>query len=236
MNLIDCVQEYVEYSGNGKWCEDKVLVSKAILGVLDGATPIDVIEIDNYQTQACWFVNSFGEGFARHKSEQINSVDSFCEELIEQIDKSKISGLQEFNCPCSTAAFLRLYNSRLLISILGDCHVFVFLKDTNVLHFYDNRVDKFSKRTLNISQNNFQTAIEKEKAIREQKINNRICLNTRLFKEYGIITPKSFFENDLTLLKSVNLLREYEMQNKYNNCVKTQDDVSAILLNTTLGE
>ena len=161
-----------------------------------------------------------------------------------------------------------------MISILGDCHVFVFLKDTNVLHFYDNRVDKFSKRTLNISQNNFQTAIEKEKAIREQKINNRICLNkkngffaltlnntwqgsfvesqvpiskirkvlvcsdgfARLFKEYGIITPKSFFENDLTLLKSVNLLREYEMQNKYNNCVKTQDDVSAILLNTTLGE
>ena len=269
MNLIDFTKEYLVSSGNGKWCEDITIINNSLVGVLDGATPIDIIEIDNYQTQACWFVNEFVRNFLNEDYGPINSVNSFCKAIINKIDCSKISEFQDYNYPCCTAAFVRINNKYLLCSIIGDCSIYVRLKNRAVIHFYDDRVDKFSKKTQIISQKDYANMYEKESAIKQQKINNRKHLNNpdgfyaltlcdswydsfvenqiaiadvdsvlicsdgfaRLFKEYNIMSPQAFFNNDISILDGVSLIRNFEKKSLANySCVKKKDDASAILL------
>ena len=270
MRLIDHVSEYIEVTGNGKWCEDKTLIGANMIGVMDGATPIDQIRVDNHPTQACWFVDGFADGFYRQACEPGQSIDSFCEMLIGQMDRTRMNGIEKFNHPCCTAAFLRLEDSSLLISVLGDCHVYVLSKKDKTIRFiYDDRVDVFSEKTRVESNQGFKNALDRDKAVRTQKILNREYLNkpggfyaltldgswkgefvearvplaeadsilmcsdgfARLFKEYGIMTPAEFFAKKLSLLEGAALIRQYENNGeRLNGCVKSKDDVSAVLL------
>lgn len=203
MHLLDYVEEYIESSGNGKWCEDKVLISQYVIGIVDGATPIDSVVIDNNQTQTCWFVNEFANGFIKQTMGAENSIDYLCEQILSQIDRSKIKDTKDYNKPSCVAAFLQLVNKTLLtISILGDCHVYVCLKDGSILHYSDNRIDAFSEATRATSLQHYKNEHERIDAIRKQRINNRKCLNQK--NGYFALTlddnwKGSFFEKRISL-------------------------------------
>jgi len=184
--LVNYIRDYIEISGNGKWCEDKAIICDECVGVLDGATPIDIEKCNNYLTQACWFVSAFENYFLKNIKVTKGVILPCCTLTTSEISR-QYKKERDYNSPCCTAAFVNISSDRkkVLIYLIGDCHVYIETKKGETIHYYDDRVDVFSHKTLEISKNN---KFDRDVLVRNQKILNRNFLNQ----------PNGFYAIDLS--------------------------------------
>ena len=167
------IKEYIEISGNGLWCEDKAIITPTLAGVMDGATPINIEQCLGYPTQACWFVNSFANMMMNQLLTDSDSFFHICTSITSKLS-NQYKQSEPYNSPCSTAAFASQEGDEICIYLIGDCHVYLSLKNSSVTHLSDERVSFFSDKTLLASQAHPNDA---QNAIIKQKIENRKHLN-----------------------------------------------------------
>ena len=157
-------------------CEDGLLLTSNFIGILDGATPIDIYEFKGYETQACWFVNEFINKFSKFSCLK-NDIENICIKICEQLNIEFDLNVEEYNKPISTVVVLELKGNNIVFNHLSDCHSYVRLKTGKTLHFTDERICNIAKKTIHVSIEKYESDKNRKEAIKSQKIKNREMLN-----------------------------------------------------------
>lgn len=187
--------EYLEDSGNGIWNEDRLLMSDNIIGVIDGATPIHKLPYKNYYTIAEWMVDSFVEKFKCYSNKLAHGYKSVCKEIVNELGEDiYINGLQEFDKPCFTSATVSINGMQIECEVIGDCYIYVYLKDGRIVEITDDRVDLYAQKTVKITNEARELNGDVERAIEHQKIENRKMMNVK--GGYWVVGFRGEFEKE----------------------------------------
>ena len=163
---------------NNSWGEDRCFTGRNYWGVIDGATPIDIVARDGFMSQAEWFAHSL-----KTYLEQLDQIDDFaqcCNDFVNSIksDNYILSISDDYNLPSATIAAVTIQNGFLLGYILGDCEIIIHTKKGEYHYFTDDRIAKFSQLTIAEKQNAIKEKNDVNKAMRIQRIKNRNVMNT----------------------------------------------------------
>lgn len=173
------VTESVESQGNGRWSEDRLLVSDRIIGVVDGATPICGRRFCGYSTQAEWLVDCFAKGFERRAAQGETDYPDIAGKVLEELaDSEALKELEEADRPSFTSATVTLKDGALLCQVLGDSAIYVRCRDGRISRITDDRVDAFSSRTTEAVERARAAGENPEEAAKRQKLENIRRRNT----------------------------------------------------------
>ncbi len=164
------------YRSHGEWGEDRTFRGNNYWGVIDGATPIDVIETCGFMSQAEWFADGL-----KHYIESKSYVSDFpkiCLDYSKQKPAAVVFQAEDYNMPSATIAAVTENDGKLNGFVLGDCGITIRTVDGSVHSFTDNRSHKYSDKTLAAKNRAVENGLDTADAIRQQKILNRGEMNT----------------------------------------------------------
>ena len=201
-SLVNCVSDSVTSSGNGIWNEDALLYSSRLIGVLDGATPINSWNIAGYNSSAEWLVSEF---VARFNSSPIINCDfgCFCQKMINELSASLEPSWKDYDKPCfvsATASYIS--ENTIQIEIIGDCSIYVKYTDGRTELFTDNRIDTYANKTLYSAVYARNRNVNVDEEIKKQKIKNREMMNIK--GGYWVVGFRGCFTNEF-VKKSINI-------------------------------
>ena len=67
MKILDSIIDFP----NKTWGEDRLFVSKNQAGVIDGSSPINVIPVKGYQSQAEWLSDNLSRGLSEDSTTKL---------------------------------------------------------------------------------------------------------------------------------------------------------------------
>jgi serine/threonine protein phosphatase PrpC len=178
-------------AGNGLWNEDGLLLSKNIIGVIDGETPIRKIEYKGYNTLTEWMVDNFIEKFNKMDSSK-KEYKKICRNIIDEFKKdSFISNLNVHDKPCFTSATVTFRSNEILCQVLCDSYIHIQKMDGDIIKITDSRHDLFSDKTV-VAAN--ESKIGSEERLSRQKLENRKMMNLK--GGYWTVAFVGDFENE----------------------------------------
>lgn len=162
----------INSSGNGKWSEDDFIIMPNLVVVMDGATSIKNRSFEGYQTFARWFVCEFKKTFLlRYESEcHIPSLVKQCVNILKR--DYPLLDIPFYEKPTFTFSAIQIVDDTLKCFTIGDCNVYILLKNGSLINVYDKRVDKFSHKTLLKLQYAIRNNLDVESHVRETRIAN----------------------------------------------------------------
>ena len=175
MKVIDSILDFPK----GDWGEDRLFIGDKSIGVIDGATPISATPLKGYHSQAEWLADKLAKGlktcpfvFIPHACMCI--TDSLCE------DEDFLNlNLTKENYPSATFAGISQFYERITAFVLSDCVVVFEMNDGTLEVVTDNRIKKFSSKTIEVRKRALELGKDVTKAVKTQMTANRQAMNTR---------------------------------------------------------
>ncbi len=138
--------------GDGQFNEDTYGATKSMAWLLDGATGLDSLLIEN-RSAANWFVNTFSD-VLKILSNELTDISSM--DLLRQVsDKVRDLYQQQIkNCPAdtlppsSTLVMVREFDEKIEICALGDSRAIFDLKESGITTFGSSPIEDFDNEVL----------------------------------------------------------------------------------------
>lgn len=182
-------------SGNGIWNEDRLLISEKIIGVIDGATPIHKMKYMEYHTLAEWMVDNFEKKFNDIVIKGENSYKQICRQFIHEMGEDRfIKSLEDYDKPCFTSATVTILDDKIKCEIIGDSFIYIQNKSGKLIQLTDKRVDKYSGRTVEVTNKARCNDLDIETAVEKQKMKNRKMMNVK--GGYWVVAFNGYFEDE----------------------------------------
>lgn len=135
------------------WNEDRFVVGKNFLMVIDGATPL--IKEGTFNS-ACWLVNFLKKNLTNFNGNVLEKLEELSKIGLEEIPlKEKSSDY----LPSASMSFIEFNKNKALVYLLGDCEVVLRYKDGQVVRYYNDSLNHLDTISLNELK---QHALEKQ--------------------------------------------------------------------------
>lgn len=172
MKITDTILDFAE----GTWGEDRLCLKEHFCCVLDGATPLKQAEFAGYHSSAEWLADRL----ARYISEWASASAPYpliCKAFVDAEEDIRHTIEDTEHLPCLTTAAVQRDGSLLKCWVLGDCSIYLLMKDGTVRHVTDARVSLFSGKTLQAKQNAICRGEDPAAAVLAQRIQNKRMMN-----------------------------------------------------------
>lgn len=201
MKVIDRILDFP----SADWGEDRIFICEYSAGVIDGASPISIVPVGGYSSQAEWLADNLSKEFKQRDS--INPPN-LCEYVTESLRNSSdftSADLAKENLPCATFGGISCYLNKVTGFVLSDCTV-IFERNDGILEVLsDNRIKKFSDKTKEVRKLALERGEDITEAVKQQMTSNRQAMNTKggfwtvsLYGSYrNEFVSKSFHVDDL---------------------------------------
>lgn len=174
MKVIDSILDF----SKGDWGEDRFFIRENAVGVIDGSSPISIVPIGGYHSQAEWLADNLAEDLK-------NDIDTFLPNLCKNVTKSlrtsddfASADLVKENLPCATFGGISRYLNRVTGFVLSDCTI-IFERNDGILEVLtDNRIKKFSDKTKEVRKLALGRGEDVTEAVKRQMTSNRQAMNT----------------------------------------------------------
>lgn len=189
------------------WNEDRFIVGKDFLMVIDGATPL--LKQNDFN-EACWMVNYMKKNINKYSGPIIERLKKISYQGYIDLPSNKKT---EEYLPSASLSFVEYDDEYFYASVLGDCEVTFITKSNEVIRCYSDDLGKLDK----ISIENL-VKIAKEKDIHVLKA--RPYINDILIKHRKMINKVGGY-NAFTLMEKPNFsplvlkLRKEEVKEIY---------------------
>lgn len=174
MKVIDSILDFP----NADWGEDRIFVREDAVGVIDGASPISVVPLGGYHSQAEWLADKLSKDL---KAETGTFLPNLCKGITKSLrnsDDFTSVDLAKENFPSATFGGISCYLSRINAFVLSDCTI-VFERNDGVLEVLtDTRIKKFSDKTKELRKLALDRGEDVTKAVKRQMTANRQSMNT----------------------------------------------------------
>lgn len=146
MKILDSVIDFPNHS----WGEDRVFIGDNRAGVIDGSSPINVVPLEEYHSQAEWLADNLSKGLS--EKEQANlSLPNACKVITDNLKKNNqefLNQLTDAISPCAVFAGIEEKDGFVYGYVLGDCTLVVeFSNSEEIQVITDNRIRHFSNLT-----------------------------------------------------------------------------------------
>ena len=160
----------------GTWGEDRFCVLDRFCCVLDGATPIKQEEFAGYHSSAEWLadqlIRRIPEGVAASVPYPL-----ICQGFVKAEADIRHAFRDDYQLPCLTTAAMQQDGNLLTCWVLGDCSVYLLMKDGKVRHITDNRVTRFSEKSQQAKNEAIRRGEDPTAAVLAQRIRNKSMMN-----------------------------------------------------------
>lgn len=255
MKILDSVIDFPNHS----WGEDRFFVGVDRAGVIDGSSPINVVPLEEYHSQAEWLADNLSRRLSKNKQGNL-TLPNACKVITDDLKKNNqdtLNLLTDAISPCAVFAGIEEKDGFVCGYVLGDCTLVVEFTDSEEIQVItDNRIRCFSNLTKEKKNKALAEGRDYKEAIREQMTKNRAVMNTKegfwtvaLRGEYQEEFLKCQYKKDSVkrcLLFSDGFERIFEhslysysdilnqkislIDEAINLDVKRHDDISAILV------
>ena len=239
--------------------EDRTFIDDGLYGVIDGSSPIQEVEVEDYATQAEWFADKLAKGVLFFEG-------TIPEKFQKAVESLKTLKLPRELQPCAVTAGVSIQDGYLKCYVLGDCVIVVEMNDGTQKIITDKRISQYSRLTVMARNLAKSSGLDEKEAVKKQMTKNRKSMNTKdgfwtvafkgyFFKEFVNVdfklkdvksclifsdgfarffnanrySIKDILSERVSLEEAVRSLRHYEKHQNLDE-VKRHDDVSAILL------
>lgn len=173
MRVIDRIIDFPK----GHWGEDRIFISETAVGVIDGSSPISVVPIGGYHSQAEWLADNLANEFKKRMGIYPPNLCKYVTESLRNSDYFASVDLNKENLPCATFGCISCYLSTITGYVLSDCTVIFERKDGIIEVLTDNRIKKFSNKTKEVRKLALERGEDVTKAVKTQMTINRQAMN-----------------------------------------------------------
>ena len=178
MKILDSVLDFP----NHLWGEDRVFVGNNRAGVIDGSSPINIVSLGEYYSQAEWLADNLSKGLSEKEQANLN-LPNACKVITDNLKKNNqnaLSQLNDANSPCTVFAGVEEKDDFVYGHVLGDCTLIVEFADSDEIQVItDNRIRYFSNLTKEKKNQALVEGKDYKEAVRKQMTKNREVMNTK---------------------------------------------------------
>ena len=174
MKIIDQILHFP----NKSWGEDRIFIGNNLVGVIDGSSPISVIPISPYHSQAEWLSENLAQKIPLYGNAYLPDI---CKNITNQLNASHFSVLKKFNeatLPCAVLAGIQMIDDYLHGYVIGDCTLIIQFHTGEIKILTDNRIRHFSNLTRIVRNEALLSGNDSVKAVKNQMTQNRKMMNT----------------------------------------------------------
>lgn len=174
MKVIDRILDFP----NADWGEDRIFICENTVGVIDGASPISVVPIGGYHSQAEWLADNLAKELEEWGGTFIPDLCRNITTSLRNSDDLTGAELAKKYYPCATFGGISCYLNRVNAFVLSDCTI-VFERNDGILEVLtDNRIKRFSDKTKEVRKLALERGEDVTKAVKQQMTINRQAMNT----------------------------------------------------------
>lgn len=178
MKILDSVIDFPNHS----WGEDRFFVGVDRAGVIDGSSPINVVPLEEYHSQAEWLADNLSRRLSKNKQGNL-TLPNACKVITDDLKKNNqdtLNLLTDAISPCAVFAGIEEKDGFVCGYVLGDCTLIVEFTDSEEIQVItDNRIRYFSNLTKEKKNKALAEGRDYKEAIREQMTKNRAVMNTK---------------------------------------------------------
>ena len=163
----------------------QVFVGVNRAGVIDGSSPISIVSLGEYHSQAEWLADNLSKNLSKRLivgSNQHN-LPNACKALTDNLKKNNqefLNQLTDAISPCAVFAGIEEKDGNVCGYVLGDCTLVVEFTDSEEIQVItDNRIRHFSNLTKEKKNKALAEGRGYMEAVREQMTKNRAVMNTK---------------------------------------------------------
>lgn len=174
MKVIDRILDFP----NDDWGEDRIFICENTVGVIDGASPISIVPIGGYHSQAEWLADNLAKELEAWGG---TFLPNLCKQITTSLrDSNDLSGVElaKENFPCATFGGVSCYLNRINAFVLSDCTIVFECNDGVLEVLTDNRIKQFSDKTKEVRKLALERGEDVTKAVKQQMTLNRQVMNT----------------------------------------------------------
>lgn len=177
MKILDSVLDFPNHS----WGEDRVFVGDDRAGVIDGSSPINIVSLGEFHSQAEWLADNLSKRLILGSNQ--HNLSNACKALTDDLKKNNqefLNQLTDAISPCAVFAGIEERDSSVYGYVLGDCTLVVEFSDSEEIQVVtDNRIRHFSNLTKEKKNKALAEGRDYKEAVREQMTKNRKAMNTK---------------------------------------------------------
>lgn len=173
MKVLDSIIDFP----NKKWGEDRLFVSKYQAGVIDGSSPINIIPVQGYQSQAEWLSDNLSRGLSEDSTTKLPIACKTITDDLKAYNSSIIEQFNEYNSPCAVIAGVQTVENELYGYVLGDCTLSIQLKTGEIKSYTDKRINYYSNLTKELKNKALLSGEDSKEAVKRQMTENRKSMN-----------------------------------------------------------
>lgn len=170
MRIIDKILDFPK----GIWGEDRYFIGKDTVGVIDGSSPISVVPVNSYYSQAEWLVENLAESLPICLGLDLPQA---CKLVTDNLGTALGYSLDSSLKPCCTFAGLQVSDDTLTGYILGDCTIVLEFIDGRMETLSDNRIRQYSNLTRECVLEARKQGIDEVGVVAAQMTKNRKQMN-----------------------------------------------------------
>ncbi len=162
--------------GSGDWGEDRLCLLENMYCVLDGATPIKRTTFAGYHSSAEWMADCLAEHIKK-EPDYLQPYPLMCKSFVDAVETVRNTFENVHDLPCLTTAALQCRDRQLQCWVLGDCSIYLLMKDGELCRITDTRVAHFSEKTVQVKTAAINRGEDPATAVLEQRIRNKAMMN-----------------------------------------------------------
>ena len=170
MRVLDKILDFPK----GIWGEDRYFVGKDTVGVIDGSSPISVVPVNSYYSQAEWLAESLAESLPICLGLDLPQA---CKLVTDNLKVAQGYSLDSSLKPCCTFAGLQVSDNTLTGYVLGDCTIVLEFIDGKVKTLSDNRIRQYSNLTRDCVLEARKQGLDEVGVVAAQMTKNRAQMN-----------------------------------------------------------
>lgn len=158
------------------WGEDRLCVLDHFCCVIDGATPLKQEEFAGYHSSAEWMADQLSLYIPKGIADSV-SYPLICKNFIQAKKNICCTFPDTYQLPSLTTAAIQQHANLIKCWVLGDCSVYLLMKDGHMRHITDKRVSRFSKKSQQAKIQAIRRGEDPAAAILTQRIQNKSKMN-----------------------------------------------------------
>lgn len=158
------------------WGEDRLCLTENLFCVLDGATPIEQSDFAQYHSSAEWMADRMA-AYIVEEADRSVPYPLICKEFVDLEADILRSIPVAHHLPCLTTSALQYDAGLLKCWVLGDCSIYLLMKNGEIRHITDQRVKAFSQKTIQCKAEAIRRGEDPTKVVLEQRIQNKKMMN-----------------------------------------------------------
>lgn len=212
MRVLDKILDFPK----GIWGEDRYFVGKDTVGVIDGSSPISVVPVNSYYSQAEWLAESLAESLPICLGLDLPQA---CKLVTDNLKVAQGYSLESSLSPCCTFAGLQVSDGSLTGYVLGDCTIVLEFIDGRIETLSDNRIRQYSNLTRECVLDARNRGLDDMSIVATQMTKNREKMNIN--GGFWTVALEGSYENEF-------LVRDYDVR-KVKRCLLFSDGFERLL-------